>query len=61
MKRTNEIIQAVSPKKEYKKLLIQAPTRPILFETEALIDSLHWKSSIENVSKERLRIIPDNT
>ena len=41
MKRTNEIIQAVSPKKEYKKLLIQAPTRPILFLTETSIDSLH--------------------
>ena len=41
MKRTNEIIQAVSPKKEYRKLLIQAPTRPILFMTETSIDSLH--------------------
>ena len=60
MKRTNEIIQEVSPKKEYKKLLIQAPTRPILFLTETSIDSLHWKSSIEYVNKDRLRIIPDN-
>ena len=54
------MIHAVSPKKEYKKLLIHAPTRPILFETEVLVDSLHWKSSIENVSNERLRISPDN-
>ena len=60
MKRIREMIHAVSPKKEYNKLLIHAPTRPILLVTEVLADSLHWKSSIENVSKERLRIIPDN-
>jgi len=60
MKRIRDIIHAVSPKREYNKLLIHAPTRPMLFETEVLVDSLHWKSLIENVSKERLRIIPDN-
>ena len=60
IKRINEIIQAESPKKEYSKLLIQAPTSPMLLLTPASGDSIHWKSSIENVSKERLRIIPDN-
>jgi hypothetical protein len=60
IKRINEIIQAESPKKEYSKLLIQAPTSPMLLLTAASGDSIHWKSLIENVSKERPRITPDN-
>jgi hypothetical protein len=59
--RIKEIIHAVTPIIEYRKLLIQAPTIPMLFET-TIDDALFSQSgsSIEKVQRDKLKMIPAN-